>query len=112
MMPRTIRFHLDEHCPRAIAEGLRREGIDVTTTPEAGLLGAADVDHLAFALQAKRVVFTKDQEFLRLHAAGAADCGIAFRRKDTYNIGEILEGLILIWEYYDVDDLLGRIEYL
>jgi hypothetical protein len=43
-MPRTIRFHLDENCSHAIAAGLRRRGIDVTTTPEAGLLGAGDAD--------------------------------------------------------------------
>ena len=30
-MPRTIRFHLDEHVPHAVADGLRRFGIDVTT---------------------------------------------------------------------------------
>ena len=30
-MPRTIRFHLDENCPRAVATGLRRRGIDVTS---------------------------------------------------------------------------------
>ena len=38
-MPRTIRFHLDEHVAHAIAEGLRRRGVDVTTTTDAGLLG-------------------------------------------------------------------------
>lgn len=38
-MARTIQFHLDEHMDKAIAIGLRRRGIDVTTTPEAGLLG-------------------------------------------------------------------------
>jgi hypothetical protein len=41
-MPRTIRFHLDEHCATALAEGLRHRGIDVTTTPEAGLRGGGD----------------------------------------------------------------------
>lgn len=41
-MARTIRFHLDENVHRAIAEGLRRRGIDVTTTPEVGLLNATD----------------------------------------------------------------------
>jgi hypothetical protein len=40
-----IRFHCDEQVERAIAEALRRRGIDVTTTPEAGLLGAADEEH-------------------------------------------------------------------
>jgi hypothetical protein len=41
-MPRTIRFHLDENCAHSIAAGLRRRGIDVTTTRDAGLLGATD----------------------------------------------------------------------
>lgn len=31
-MTQKIRFHLDENVSNAIAEGLRRRGIDVTTT--------------------------------------------------------------------------------
>lgn len=42
-----MRFHLDEHVAHAIAHGLRRRGIDVTTTVETGLLSAPDDDHLA-----------------------------------------------------------------
>jgi len=49
-MPRTIRFHLDENCHRAVAEGLRRRGIDVTGTPEAGLQSATDDEQIAHAL--------------------------------------------------------------
>ena len=37
-MASEIRFHLDECVSTAIAEGLRRRGIDVTTTPELGLV--------------------------------------------------------------------------
>ena len=48
-MPRTIRFHLDEHVDLAIADGLRCRGIDVTTTHEVKLLGQPDAAHLAFA---------------------------------------------------------------
>ena len=36
-MADRIRFHLDEHVDPAIATALRRAGIDVTTTVEAGL---------------------------------------------------------------------------
>lgn len=68
---------------------------------------------ISLSLTGKRVVFARDQDFLRLHAAGAAHFGIACRRKDTHNIGEILQGLILIWEYYDdADDLSGVVEFL
>ena len=34
----AIRFHLDEHVDGAVAVGLRRRNIDVTTTAQAGLL--------------------------------------------------------------------------
>ena len=36
-MADRIRFHLDEHVDPAIATALRRAGIDVTTTNDAGL---------------------------------------------------------------------------
>jgi hypothetical protein len=37
-----VPFHLDEHISGALAIALRHRGIDVTTTAEAGLVGAAD----------------------------------------------------------------------
>jgi len=54
-MPRTIRFHLDEHCDPAIAAGLRLHGVDVTTTPEAHLLNAEDEEHIAYGMTTGRV---------------------------------------------------------
>jgi predicted nuclease of predicted toxin-antitoxin system len=65
-----LRFHLDEHIDTAIADGLRRRGIDVTTTPEAVLRGAEAEAHVAFALSEGRVVVTNDADFLRLHRQG------------------------------------------
>ena len=59
-----IRFHLDEHVPYAIAEGLWRRGIDVTTTVDAGLRGATDDVHLAYALDRRRVIVTNNPDFL------------------------------------------------
>jgi Domain of unknown function (DUF5615) len=60
-----LRFHLDEHIDPAIADGLRRRGIDVTTTARAGLRGARDKDHVEFARAQGRVVVTQDPDFLR-----------------------------------------------
>ena len=51
---------------RALAEGLRRRGIDVTTTAESALEGATDDDQIAFAREQGRVIFTQDADFLRL----------------------------------------------
>jgi hypothetical protein len=46
-MAGRIRFHLDERVDVAIARALRRHGVDVTTTVEAGLRTASDEEQLA-----------------------------------------------------------------
>ena len=111
-MPQTIRFHLDEHCPTAVVDGLRRRGIDVVTTVEANLRSAKDEAHLAYWFAQGRVLFTQDEDFLRLHAAGSPHAGIAYCHQETRSVGEIIRGLQLIWEVYDPEEMAGRIEYL
>jgi predicted nuclease of predicted toxin-antitoxin system len=111
-MARTIRFHLDEHVHPAIAEGLRLRGIDLTTTAEAGLLGRADTDQMAFALREGRVIYTNDHVFLALSAAGAQHPGIVYCHPQKVSIGAIVRGIALIWEVYEPEDLRNRVEYL
>ena len=64
-MSNKIKFHLDENVGNAIATGLRIRGIDTTTSPEEGLIGASDEQQLAFCLSEKRVIFTFDDDFLK-----------------------------------------------
>jgi predicted nuclease of predicted toxin-antitoxin system len=111
-MPRTIRFHLDEHCPHAIAEGLRRRGIDVTTSTDAGLLQAPDPDQVAFGLAQGRVIFTEDDDFLALAARGARHAGIVYCHQQTRSIGQIIDILTLIWEICEPEEMADRVEYL
>jgi predicted nuclease of predicted toxin-antitoxin system len=111
-MPKTIRFHLDEHVAHAVADGLRRLGIDVTTTTDANLLGAADADHMAFALAQGRVIFTEDDDLLALASAGVQHSGLAYCRQNTRSIGQIIRGLELIWEVYEPDEMRNRIEFI
>src|SRR5689334_175828 len=111
-MPRTIRFHLDEHCSPAIARGLRRSGVDVTTAREEGLLGAQDEEHLAFATAEGRVIFTFDADFPRLHAEGVPHSEIIHGHARHYSIGEVIRKLLLYWEDYDAHDLINKLEYL
>ena len=111
-MPKTIRFHLDENCTKAIAAGLRRHGIEVTTTSEAGLLGEIDEEQAAYALSEGRVLFTQDRDFLRIHASGIPHAGIAYCEKDTRSVGEIITALILLWEIYEPEEMANRVEYI
>jgi hypothetical protein len=111
-MPRIIRFHLDENCSHAIAAGLRRRGIEVTTTPEVGLLGAIDEDQLRFCLAEGRVIFSYDDDLLRLAASGVPHAGVAYCQQRKRSIGDIMRGLVLIWECLDPADMAGQVKYL
>jgi predicted nuclease of predicted toxin-antitoxin system len=111
-MPRTIRFHLDEHVPHAVADGLRRLGIDVTTTTDAGLLGATDVQQIAYGIGEGRVTFTEDDDLLVLSAAGVEHAGIGYCHQNTRSIGQIIRALELIWEIYEPDEMTNRVEFL
>jgi Domain of unknown function (DUF5615) len=111
-MPRTIRFHLDENGDPAVAEGLRRLGIDATTTQELGMLRASDEAHLEFARADNRVIFTQDADFLRLHAEGMGHAGIAYCHQHSRSIGQIIQGLTLIWDALDHGDMANKVEFL
>jgi predicted nuclease of predicted toxin-antitoxin system len=95
-----------------VAAGLRRLGIDVTTTPEAGLLGATDTEQLAYALAQGRVIFSQDDDFLVLASQGAEHAGLAYCRQQSRSIGEIIQALELIWEVYEPDEMRNRVEFI
>jgi predicted nuclease of predicted toxin-antitoxin system len=84
----------------------------VTTTPEAGLVGATDEEQAAYALHLGRVIFTQDRDFLRIHAAGTPHAGIAYCEKDTRSIGEIIDGLVLLWEIDEPSEMVGCVEFI
>jgi hypothetical protein len=111
-MPQTLRFHLDEHVPAAIAAGLRRRGIDVTTAADAGLLGAADDAHLAFARTEGRVIYTNDEDYLVLHDRGNEHAGIAYAHQQRRSIGHVIRALTLLWELFEPDEMRNHVEFI
>ncbi len=109
-MPTSIRFYLDEHIHRAVAQRLRERGIDVLRAQESGLLGADDKSHLNFARRQRRVIVTGDTDFLRLDGQGVRHSGIVFIR-NVQAVGKVIETLILIYESLDSDEMSGHVEY-
>jgi hypothetical protein len=107
-----VSFHLDEHISTALAHGLRHRAIDVTTTADAGLVGAADREHLAFATAAGRILITQDIDFLRLHASGVHHAGIAYCHPQSRSVGEMLRRLVLLHAALSPEDMQNRVEYL
>jgi predicted nuclease of predicted toxin-antitoxin system len=106
-----FRFHLDESVRSAIAVGLRSHGVDVTTTVEAGLIGAADEEQLAYALATGRVVVTHDDDFLALARRGAEHAGICYCRQQKYSIGKLLQRLLVVRERCTADEMRSHVEF-
>lgn len=110
-MGQPIKFYTDEHVAKTVVRGLRQRGADVLTVSEAGLLGASDEAHLARAQGEGRVLFTQDDDFLRLHVAGVEHAGIAYAPQGTA-IGDIIRSLMLLYQVLEAEDMQGHVEYL
>ena len=106
-----IRFHLDENVDPAVAEGLRRRGVDVTTSQGAGLLRSSDDRQIAFALAENRVLVTMTKISSRANR-GASHAGIAYCHPEARSIGQIIAALMLIRDCITPHEMQNHIEFL
>ena len=107
----SVKFYTDEHIAQAIVYGLRQRGIDIISPVEAGTLGDSDESQLALAHQQNRVFITKDDDFLKLNAAGQAHAGIAYIPHGA-SLSRIISGLLLIHQVVEAQEMEGRVEFL
>ena len=107
-----IRYHLDEHMHSAVAVGLRRRGIDVTTTVEAGLMRTSDPEQLAFALAQRRVFVTRDRRILRSVVEGVSHAGIVIARSGRGVIGPTVLALAHMHRRVSSEQMMNVVEYL
>jgi hypothetical protein len=103
---------LDENIPVAIADQLRRRGIEVMTVRDLDTLGDSDEHHLTRATQLGYVLCTYDADYIDLIANGAEHAGIVKGQADKHWIGEWVKGLELIHAVYTAEDMHNHVEYL
>ena len=111
-MADPLRFFMDQHFPGPASRGLLRHGIDLLTAQEAGKCGLADDVQLAFATVEQRVLVTFDTDFLAIHQAGVQHAGIAWCYEQKYDIGQLIQVLLLLHGVLDSDAMRNHVEYL
>lgn len=111
-MADRVRFHLDENVDTDVARGLRRYGIDVTTTQESGMRELRDTAHWSFIKSEGRVIVTHDVDFLRLANSSLDHPGVVYASKAGHSVGDIIRALILIYEVLSPSEMAGRVEFL
>jgi hypothetical protein len=113
----VVAFYLDEDSQDGdLVAALRRAGLDVLTTAEAGRNGESDDSQLAYASSISRMIATANRgHFARLHREtwqqGRSHAGIVVWDQG-HSIGERLRGLLSIADAYQHEPPTSRIEFL
>jgi hypothetical protein len=87
----------------AIAEQLKRRGIDVITVRDLDMLGDEDINHLERAASDGRVLCTHDTDYIDLAAEG---------KQHKRSVGDWVAFLELVHGVYDAEDMHNLIEYV
>jgi predicted nuclease of predicted toxin-antitoxin system len=110
-----IDLYLDEDVSVALAALLRGRGFRVTTTQEAGLVGATDAEQLAFATSHGSAILTHNRVHFEAlareyFAGGKSHAGIiiAVRR----NTLELARRLFTLLNPFTADEIENQIRYL
>ena len=107
----SIALYMDVHVREAVTLELRRRGVDVLMAKEDNANKFEDAMLLDRAMELGRVLFTQDEDFLKLHASGVEHAGIAYTPQGAA-IGDIIRGLMLIQQVLNAEEMRGHIEYL
>lgn len=75
------------------------------------MLSASDEEQLELATREGRIIFTQDEDFLRLHKVVAHHSGITYARQRT-PVGAIVRSLVLIYSILAAEEMQNRVEYL
>ena len=112
----SLRLYFDHHVPRAIAVGVRQQGIDVLTTDADGTADRDDDFLLQRATDLGRVFFTQDSDFLVLAGAWQQArrefTGMVYAHQLRITIGGAIHDLALIALLMNPDEMRNRVEFL
>ena len=111
-----VKLYMDEHVPLAITRGLQLRGVDVMTVMEDGHDATADSIILDRAARLVRVVFTRDDDFLReatfRQRTGRAFGGVIYCHQMGLTVGACIRDLELIATATEISEYQNRVEYL
>jgi predicted nuclease of predicted toxin-antitoxin system len=111
-----IRIYTNESVDDAIAEALKRWGVDASSVRNTGNLGLTDEEQLVYAGKEKAAVFTHDPDFLRIAPRwmdeGKTHHGIIYCHQKSYPIGECVRRLRMLTSVLTLEDMVNHIEFL
>jgi len=111
-----IRIYTNESASVAIAEGLKRRGIDAFSARDTGNLGLTDEEQLNYAREERSAIFTHDTDFLQIVARwadeGRSHCGVIYCHQKSYRTGDVIRKLRVLTSVLTFEDMVNHIEFL
>jgi hypothetical protein len=96
----ALKLYMDVHIPAAITAGLVRHNIDVLTSQDDGTREVEDTVLLQRATDLGRLLFSQDQDFLRIASQWQSDgrffSGLVFADQQGASIGQCIEDIELL----------------
>lgn len=112
----TLAFYMDHHVERAITAGLRSRGVDVLTAYEDGGDHLRDADLLDRASTLRRVLFTRDQDFLveatKRQIQDRFFYGVIYAHKLHVSVRTCIDDLELMAKSGVPEDIVNQLIYL
>jgi hypothetical protein len=114
----TIRLYIDEDSmSRGLVRALKARGVDVLTALDAGMTEREDEEHLNYATEQGRVLYTFNVgDFYRLHttyvAQGKQHPGIILARQQRYSVGEQMRRILRLVATKSADEMKNQVEFL
>jgi hypothetical protein len=109
----TIPIYMDVHVPSAVTEGLRRQGHDVVTAQDDGADRLSDDALLDRATELGRLLFTQDDDLLRIaaqrQAAGRSFAGVLYAHQLAMGIGPLIGDIDLVLSVAAHAELISRV---
>lgn len=111
-----LKIYANESVHSAISMGLKQRGIEAWSSRDAGNLGLSDEEQLEYARREKAVIFTHDDDFLRLAhewaQQGREHCGIIYVHEQKLSIGHCIRRLVYVALLLKPHEIQNRIEFL
>lgn len=112
----SLGLYMDEHVPTPITSGLHRRSVDVLCAQDDGMRGVADARLLDHARQLRRVLFTRDEDFLAIAVehlrSGRPFGGVVYAHQLRVSPRQCIDDLELIAMASLPGEMDNRIVYL
>jgi hypothetical protein len=114
----TVRLFFDVDATRhSVVIGLRKRGVDVFTSLEAGTTEETDHSQLAFATAQGRVIYSFNVgDLCDLHSrwlsAQRSHAGIVLAHQQQFSVGEQIRRLVRLVNSLSPEEMQNRLEFL